>query len=173
MSLEIEVGRKSDGQIVVDRNTWNLGWMQADSSHLSWQASASEAGALCPYFHLLETFTWQLCMQDIPQSLTGQWCMSEVHRGWKIKPEGPGDSFGRSQFTLPFNLPHFNPPKIMRLWNSCDMSLLVWKFCPGEMRWTWGRLWLGPQGTETSLVWGDAKSSFFFEFSWRHITWEL
>lgn len=37
MSLEIVVGRKSGGQIVVDRNTWNLGWMQATSNHLSWQ----------------------------------------------------------------------------------------------------------------------------------------
>lgn len=109
------VGRKSGGQIVVDRNTWNLGWMQAGSNHLSWQASPSEAGALCPYFHLLETFTWQLCFQAIPRSLTGQWCMSEVHRAWKIKPEGPGDSFGPSQFTRQFHLPHFNPPKIMRL----------------------------------------------------------
>lgn len=54
--------------------------------------------------------------------------MSEVHRGWKIKPEGPGDSFGPSQFTRKFHLPHFNRPKMMRPWNSCGMSLLVWSF---------------------------------------------
>lgn len=42
-----------------------------------------------------------------------------------------------------------------------------------EVRWTWGRLWLGPEETEPSLVQGDAKSSFSFEFSWRHSTWDL
>lgn len=66
----------------------NLGWMQAASKHQSWQGSCKEEG-LCPYFNLLIMFTWRLCLQAICESLTRQWCKSEVHQPSGNKTRGP------------------------------------------------------------------------------------
>lgn len=85
------------------RRLKNLGWVQAASDHQSWEGECKAEG-LWPYFHLLKMFTWQLCLQATPQSLTGQWCKSETHSHWKIKAEDPEGSFGPPQDKHKFHL---------------------------------------------------------------------
>lgn len=102
----------------------NLGWMQAASKHQSWQGRCKEEG-LCPYFHPLKMFTWQLCLQAIHESLNRQWLKSEVHSHQEIKPQDPEDSFCSLQSKHKFHLPWFTQKNYMNDGTLCSSCVLL------------------------------------------------